>query len=158
MTTERLFVWRATPPQSGDLKFAHHFGRNCGFTFCEQLILHDWVTHSISSPGAAPVVDDAAALAAGVIGPRGPAAGAACDVCGTALCSGAGGGGGGSFDVKRLLVDVHPANPKPRPTMSIAMNNRVTSVSPLASVPRAVSRSGGQPLPSNLNEIFTLAR
>src|SRR5262245_22712936 len=113
--------------QSGDLKFAHHFGRNCGFTFCEQLILHDWVTHSSSSPGAAPAVCEAAAVAAGVIGPRGPAAGAApCDG-GAALSAGAG-AGGGSFDVKRLLVDVHPARPK----MSIAMKNRVTSVSPLA--------------------------
>jgi hypothetical protein len=117
------------------LKFAHHFGRNCGFTFCEQLILHDWVTHSSNSPGAAPAVCEAAALAAGVIGPRGPAAaGAPCDGGGTALCSGAGGGGGGSFDVKRLLVDVQPA----RPRMSIAMNNRVTSVSPLALLRRDV--------------------
>lgn len=113
--------------QSGDLKFAHHFGRNCGFTFCEQLILHDWVTHSSSSPGAAPP-GDAAALAAGVIGPRGPGCGAPCDGGGTALSAGAGGGGGGSFDMKRLLVDVQPA----RLTTSIAMNNRVTSVSPLA--------------------------
>jgi hypothetical protein len=125
----------ALPAQSGDLKFAHHFGRNCGFTFCEQLILHDWVTHSSTSPGAAPAVCEAAALAAGVIGPRGPAAaGAPCDGGGTALCSGAGGGGGGSFDVKRLLVDVQPA----RPRMSIAMNNRVTSVSPLALLRRDV--------------------
>ena len=119
---------RQSPYQSGGLKFAHHFGRNCGFTFCEQLILHDCVTHSSSSPGAAAVCE-AAALAAGVIGPRGPAAGAP-DGGGTALCSGAGGGVGGSFEVKRLLVDVHPAKPKPRPTTSIAMNNRVTFVSP----------------------------
>jgi len=122
------------------LKFAHHFGRNCGFTFCEQLILHDWVTHSSSSPGAAPVVDDAAALAAGVIGPRGPACGAPCDAGGAALCSGAGGGGGGSFEEKRLLVDVQPA----RLTISIAMNSRVTSVSPSALVllpsPRCAAR------------------
>jgi hypothetical protein len=112
------------------LKFAHHFGLNCGFTFCEQLILHDWVTHSSSSPGAAPAVCEAAAVAAGVIGPRGPVTGAP-DGGGAALSSGAGGGGGGSFDVKRLLVDVQPAILKPRPTMSIAMNDRVTSVSPL---------------------------
>jgi hypothetical protein len=116
--------------QSGDLKFAHHFGRNCGFTFCEQLILHDWLTHSSNSPGAAPAVCDAAALAAGVIGPRGPGCGAPCDGGGAASWAGAGGGGGGSFDVKRLLVDVQPA----RLTISIAMNNRVTSVSPSASV------------------------
>ena len=113
--------------QSGDLKFAHHFGRNCGFTFDEQLILHDWVTHSSSSPGAA-AAGDAAAVAAGVIGPRGPACGAPCDGGGAALWAGSGAGGGGSFDEKRLLVDVHPA----RPRTSIAMNNRVTSVSPLA--------------------------
>jgi len=106
------------------LKFAHHFGRNCGFTFCEQLILHDWLTHSSSSPGAAPAVCEAAAVAAGVIGPRGPVAGAPGG--GAALSTGAG-AGGGSFDVKRLLVDVHPARPK----MSIAMKNRVTSVSRL---------------------------
>jgi hypothetical protein len=112
------------------LKFAHHFGRNCGFTFCEQLILHDWLTHSSNSPGAAPAVCEAAAVAAGVIGPRGPAAGAPDAGGGTVLCSGAGGGVGGSFEVKRPLVDVHPAKPKPRPTMSIAMNDRVTSVSP----------------------------
>ena len=126
-------TWRATSvtDQSGDLKFAHHFGRNCGFTFCEQLILHDWLTHSSSSPGAAPAVCVAAAVAAGVIGPRGPVCGTPpCDGGGTALCSGAGGAGGGSFDVKRLLVDVQPAKLKPRPTTSIAMNNRVTSVSP----------------------------
>ena len=125
------------------MKFAHHFGRNCGFTFCEQLILHDWVTHSKSSPGAAPP-GDAAALAAGVIGPRGPAAGASGDGGGTALCSGAGGGAGGSFGVKRLLVDVHPA----RLTTSIAMNNRVTSVSPLALLRRNVcSMSRQMPRP-----------
>jgi hypothetical protein len=123
------------------LKFVHHFGRNCGFTFCEQLILHDCVTHSSSSPGAAPVVGDAAALAAGVIGPRGPAAaGAPADGGGAALCSGAGGGGGGSFEEKRLLVDVQPA----RLTISIAMNSRVTSVSPSALVllpsPRCAAR------------------
>jgi hypothetical protein len=112
------------------LKFAHHFGRNCGFTFCEQLILHDWLTHSSSSPGAAPAVCEAAALAAGVIGPRGPVCGAACEGGGTALCSGAGGGVGGSFEEKRLLVDVHPAKLKLTPKMSIAMNDRVTSVSP----------------------------
>ena len=49
---------------------------------------------------------------------------------GGGFSSGGGGfsGGGGSFDVKRLLVDVQPA----RLTTSIAMNNRVTSVSPLA--------------------------
>jgi hypothetical protein len=110
------------------LKFAHHFGLNCGFTFCEQLILHDWVVHSSSSPGAAP--PEAAAVAAGVIGPRGPVCGTACDGGGAAVSAGAGGGGGGSFDVKRLLVDVHPAKPKPRPKMSTAMNDRVTSVSP----------------------------
>jgi hypothetical protein len=114
--------------QSGDLKFAHHFGRNCGFTFCEQLILHDWLTHSSNSPGAAPAVCEAAALAAGVIGPRGPAAaGAPDDGGGAASSAGVGGGGGGSFDEKRLLVDVQPA----RLTINIAMNNRVTSVSPL---------------------------
>ena len=126
----RVYAMR---PQSGDLKFAHHFGRNCGFTFCEQLILHDWVTHSKSSPGAAPP-GDAAALAAGVIGPRGPACCVPCDGGGAALstAAGAGGGVGGSFGVKRLLVDVHPARPKPSPRISIAMNNRVTSVSPLA--------------------------
>ena len=126
------------------MKFAHHFGRNCGFTFCEQLILHDWVTHSSNSPGAAPAVCEAAALAAGVIGPRGPAAGASGDGGGTALCSGAGGGAGGSFGVKRLLVDVHPA----RLTTSIAMNNRVTSVSPLALLRRNVcSMSRQMPRP-----------
>ena len=124
-------------PQSGDLKFAHHFGRNCGFTFCEQLILHDWLVHSSSSPGAAPAVCEAAALAAGVIGPRGPAAaGAPEDGGGTALCSGGGGGGGGSFEVKRLLVDVQPASP----SSNSAMNNRVTSVSPAClSVARRVT-------------------
>ena len=145
------------------MKFAHHFGRNCGFTFCEQLILHDWLVHSRSSPGAAPAVCEAAALAAGVIGPRGPVCGAPCtpaDGGGAASWAGAGGGGGGSFDVKRLLVDVQPA----RLTTSIAMNNRVTSVSPLL-VPldvRAESRqlrdAIHQALPSNLNETFTLAR
>ena len=143
------------------MKFAHHFGRNCGFTFCEQLILHDWLTHSSSSPGAAPAVCEAAALAAGVIGPRGPAAaGAPAAGGGTALSSGAGGGGGGSFDVKRLLVDVQPARLK----ISIAMNNRVTSVSPLL-VPfdvcaesRQLRDAVRQALPSNLNETFTLAR
>ena len=130
--------------QSGDLKFAHHFGRNCGFTFCEQLILHDWVTHSSSSPGAA--LCEAAALAAGVIGPRGPACGAPADGGGAASWAGAGGGGGGSFDVKRLLVDVQPAKLKPR--MSIAMNNRVTSVSPLALLRRDVcSMSRQMPRP-----------
>jgi hypothetical protein len=116
------------------LKLAHHFGRNCGFTFCEQLILHDWVTHSKSSPGAAPAVCETAALAAGVIGPRGPVCGAPCEGGGAAPASGAGGGGGGSFDEKRLLVEVQPAILKPRPTMSIAMNDRVTFVSPLALV------------------------
>ena len=145
------------------MKFAHHFGRNCGFTFCEQLILHDWLVHSSSSPGAAPAVCEAAALAAGVIGPRGPAAaGAPCDGGGAAVSAGAGGAGGGSFDVKRLLVDVQPAKLKPR--MSIAMNNRVTSVSPLL-VPldacaesRQLRDAVRQALPSNLNETFTLAR
>ena len=153
--------------QSGDLKFAHHFGRNCGFTFCEQLILHDWVTHSRSSPGAAPP-GDAAALAAGVIGPRGPACCVPCDGGGAALSAGAGAGGGvgGSFGIKRLLVDVHPAA---RPRISIAMNNRVTSVSPLAlllpdagACPArwrgATPHAALQPLPSNLNETFTFAR
>jgi hypothetical protein len=112
------------------LKFAHHFGRNCGFTFCEQLILHELVTHSSSSPGAFSAVCEAAALAAGVMGPRGPANAGVPDVGGgAALSAGGGGGCGGSFDVKRLLVDVQPARPK----MSIAMNNRVTSVSPLPS-------------------------
>src|SRR5262249_42334050 len=113
--------------QSGDLKLAHHLGRNCGFTFCEQLILHDCVTHSSSSPGAALAVCDAAALAAGVIGPRGPAG--APDGGGAALSAGGGGGVGGSFDVERLLGGAQPARAK----MSIAMNNRVTSVSPLPS-------------------------
>src|SRR5262249_39328993 len=105
----------------------------------EQLILHDWVTHSSSSPGAAPSVCDTAAEAAGVIGPRGPAAaGAPDDGGGAALSAGGGGGCGGSFDVKRLLVDVQPARPK----MSIAMNNRVTSVSPLPSCSLTASCRG----------------
>jgi hypothetical protein len=54
-----------------------------------------------------------------------------CDGGGAALSAGAGAGVGvgGSFGIKRLLVDVHPAA---SPRISIAMNNRVTSVSPLA--------------------------
>ena len=71
---------------SGSLNCAHHFGRNCGFTFGEQLILQDSVTQSISSPvRAAP--GGAAALAAGDIG-----GGADWDICGVA-CSLAGAAG-----------------------------------------------------------------
>ena len=124
--------------------------------------MHDWVTHSSSSPGAAPA-GDAAAVAAGVIGRGVRLAGAPCDGGGAALWAGAGAGGGGSFDVKRLLVDVQPA----RPRISIAMNNRVTSVSPLAllllDVCACPDRGRGpkphaQALPSNLNDTFTFAR
>jgi hypothetical protein len=49
----------------GSLKFAHHFGLNRTATFGEQLILQDWVTQSISSPGVTFASGGAAAPAAG---------------------------------------------------------------------------------------------
>jgi hypothetical protein len=49
----------------GSLKFAHHFGLNRAATFGEQLILHDCVTHSISSPVLSVAPGGAAAPAAG---------------------------------------------------------------------------------------------
>jgi hypothetical protein len=50
---------------SGSLKFLHHFGLNRSATLGEQLILQDWVTQSISSPGLAFAFAGAAAVAAG---------------------------------------------------------------------------------------------
>src|SRR5215813_15121602 len=55
-----------TRPQTGSLKFTHHFGRKRFFTLGEQLILHELVTHSInlSLPPLGSVLG-AAAFAAG---------------------------------------------------------------------------------------------
>jgi len=51
---------------AGSLKFTHHFGLNCFFTFGEQLILQDSVTQSFSAPPLSVSSDlDAAAVAAG---------------------------------------------------------------------------------------------
>src|SRR5262249_57970704 len=54
------------PQTTGSLKWTHHFGRKRFFTFGEQLILHESVTHSInlSLPPLASVLG-AAAFAAG---------------------------------------------------------------------------------------------
>ena len=102
---------KAAERQIGSLKFTHHFGWNCFFTLGEQLILQLSVTHSINSPGVAPV-SGAAALAAGdrFCGRTGPVGGV-CSVGGTAIVVGLS---------SSNLLELHPATAR----KSVAANSR----------------------------------
>lgn len=102
---------KAALRQIGSLKFMHHFGWNCFFTLGEQLILQLSVTHSINSPGVAPV-SGAAALAAGdkFCGKTCPVAGI-CSVGGRAIVVGLS---------SSNLLELHPATAR----KSVAANSR----------------------------------
>src|SRR5581483_7886669 len=91
-----------TAVYSGSLNCAHHFGRNCGFTLCAQLMRHDCVTQSISSPGRCPP-GGAAAAAAGEVGSTG--------ACESGPLSPPGGGGGCGALCSKRPPDAQPARP-----------------------------------------------